>query len=249
MDEKHVPPIGTRYWILFSIASIFGAHLGDVLPNMLPIDVWQRLLVQATLIAAVFIAEQRDRSSTELWYWIAVVLFQMTAVRLGDISTVNLGFDPLVMAGGLALLLVTTMVMARADDTHLYATMQLERPGTEGKPLADVAHWLGLIVASTLGAVAADLGSTVLGVGPVLVVTLLSIIVAALLHLQRRTRPDRLHAFWLTTVLVRSTGVAISDLMVKGPPFNLGLLLSTALSGCFMVGLLVLWPPSKSRRK
>lgn len=246
MDERHVPPIGLRYWVLFVVTSVFGAHMGDVVAAVLTFGVLGQMLVLAAVLAAIFIAERYDRSSTDAWYWIAVIVIQIAAVRLADFSTIRLGINRIELVGGLAVLLVTTMIVARSDETHLFSTLQLERPGTAAKPMADVAHWLGMIVASTLGCAGADLCAITFGVGTVFTAAIISTIVVVLLHLQRRSRPNRLHAFWVTTILVRADGVAIGDLLVKGPHVHLGLALSACLTGSLVLAFLLLWraPPS-----
>jgi len=241
MDEKHVPPIGLRYWTLFVVASVFGAHMGDVITALLTIGLLGKILFLAVILAAIFIAERYDRSSTEAWYWLAVIVIQVAAVRLADFSTIRLGINRIEVVSALALLLVTTMIVARSDESHLFSTLQLERPGTAAKPMADVAHWLGMIVASTLGAAGADFCAITLGVGTVLSVVIISVTVLVLLYLQRRSRPDRLHAFWLTTTLVRSDGIVIGDLLVKGPHLHLGLAVSSLLTGVVLLGLLIFW--------
>jgi uncharacterized membrane-anchored protein len=241
MDEKHVPPIGLRYWVLFVIASVFGSHMGDVVGALFKVGVLGQILVLAPILAAIFIAERYDRSSTDIWYWLAVIVIQTAAVRLSDFWTVQLGINRIEVVGALAVLLVTTIIVARSDETHLFSTLQLERPGTAAKPLADVAHWLGMIVASTLGAAGADLCAITFGVGTVCSIILISAVVAVLLHLQRRSRPNRLHAFWLTTTLVRADAVVIGDLMATGPHIHLGLALSTLLTGLIVLGLMSFW--------
>src|SRR5476649_117946 len=115
MDERNVPSIGLRYWALFIVTSVFGGHLGDLLIVVLPIGVLGRMLVLAGLLAAVFVVERYDRSSTDAWYWIAAIVIQVAAVRLSDLSTIQLGFSPLEVVAALALLLMTTMVVARSD--------------------------------------------------------------------------------------------------------------------------------------
>jgi uncharacterized membrane-anchored protein len=251
MDERHVPSIGLRYWVLFLVTSVFGGHLGDLLAAALPIGLLGRMLVLAFLLAAVFVVERYDRSSTDAWYWIAAIIIQVAAVRLSDLSTIQLGFSPFEVVAALALLFVTTMIVARSDETHLFSTLQLERPGTAAKPMADVAHWLGLIVASTLASAAEDLLAISFGAGTVLSTIFFSATAAILLQLQRRSRPNRLHAFWLTTILMRADGVAIGDLMTKGPHLQLGLGLSAVLSGCVAIGMLLFWrqpkPPPLAR--
>lgn len=248
MDERHVPPIGARYWVFFIMASIFGGHMGDVLMGTLPgIGVLGRMLFIAVLLTIVFIGERYDRSATDAWYWLAVILIQMAAVRLADFSTIQLGINRFEVVGALAVLLVTTMVVARSDETHLFSTLQLERPGTAAKPLADVAHWLGMIVASTLGAAAADLCAITFHVGIGVSALIFSAMIAILLQLQRRSRPNRLHAFWLTTILVRADGISLGDVLVKGDHLHLGLPLSTALTAIVTIGMLALWRPPAAR--
>jgi uncharacterized membrane-anchored protein len=246
MDEKHVPPIGLRYWTLFVVTSLFGAHMGDVAAALLVIGLLAKMVFLAVVLAAIFIAERYDRSSTDAWYWLAVIVIQVAAVRLSDFSTVQLGISRIEMVAGLAVLLVTTMIVARSDETHLFSTLQLERPGTAAKPMADVAHWLGMIVASTLGVAAADLCAVTFGVGTIPSAVLISLVVALLLQLQRRSRSNRLHAFWLTTVLARADGIVIGDLLVKGPHVHLGLAFSSLLTGLLLLGLLIFWRAPKS---
>lgn len=248
MDERHVPSIGLRYWAFFVVASIFGGHMGDVLLAALPsVGIVGRILIVTVLLVIVFVGERYDRSSTDAWYWVAVILIQVGAVRLADFSTIQLGMNRLEVAGALALLLVTTIVVARSDETHLFSTLQLEQPGTAAKPLADVAHWLGMIVASTLGATGADLCAITFGIGTFYSALILSLVIVVLLQLQRRSRPNRLHAFWLTTTLIRSDGISLGDIMVRGGHTHLGLSLSAMLSGAVVGGMLLFWRPPPPR--
>lgn len=247
MDERHVPPIGLRYWVIFLLVSILGGQIGDLAPVLLPFSILGRMIVLAMILAAIFVVERYDnRSSTDAYYWLAVLTMQIGAVRLNDFSALQLGMDRLELVGALIVLLVTTIIVARSDESHLFATMQLERPGTAARPLADVAHWLGLIVASILGAAASDLFTLTFAMGPVLPVMVFSAGLAVLFYLQRRSRPDRLHAFWLTTTLARADAIAIGDWLIKGPHLHLDLGLATVVTGILVVILVAFWraPPA-----
>ncbi len=246
MDERHVPPIGLRYWAVFVAASVFGAHMGDVVTAALRIGLLCQILVLAVALLLVFLVERHDRSSTDAYYWGAVIIMQVMAVRLADFAALQLGINRIELVGGLVLLLVTTIIVSRSDETHIFSTLQLERPGPAAKPLADVPHWLDLIVASVLGSAAADLVAITFGIGTVLSAVVLSALVIVLIYLQRRSRPARLHAFWLTTTVVRADGICLGDLLVKGPNLQLGLALSTVLSALLVIGLLVYWRAPKS---
>lgn len=78
MDERHVPPIGLRYWLIFLLVSVFGGHMGDVVAMVLPFTILGRMVVLATLLAVIFVAERYDHhSSTDACYWLAVALLQI----------------------------------------------------------------------------------------------------------------------------------------------------------------------------
>jgi len=248
MDERHVPPIGLRYWAIFVVVSIFGGQMGDLVPMLLPFSILGRMVVVAGVLAAIFVTERFDnRSSTDAYYWLAVVVMQVAAVRLADLSALHLGMDRLELVGALILLVVTTVIVSRGDESHIIASLQLERPGAAARPIADMAHWLGMIMASILGTAASDLFAITFGVGTLLLAVLFSAAATLLLHLQRRSRPDRLHAFWLTTTVVRADGVAIGDFLVKGPHAHLGLALATALTGIVVIAAITLWPVPQSQ--
>lgn len=87
------------------------------------------------------------------------------------------------------------------------------------------------------GAACADLLAITLGAGTPLSAVQFSVAVALLLYLQRRSRPKRLHAFWLTTTLLRADAISLGDLLVKGRDVHLGLALSTVLTGVLAVAL------------
>ena len=79
MDEGHVPSIGLRYWAIFVVTSVFGAHMADVVAAALTFGVLGQMLVVAAVLTVIFIAERFDKSATDAWYWIAVIVIQIAA--------------------------------------------------------------------------------------------------------------------------------------------------------------------------
>lgn len=246
MDERHVPPVSLRYWILFLIASVFGSHMGDVVMAASAGNLVPQILIFAGVLFLIFLAEHYDRWSSDAYYWCGVIVVQMMANRLADFAVLQLGINRLALVIGLAVLLVTTVIMSRSEETRLFSRLVLERSPAAAKPMADLPHWLGLFVASILGAAVADVVAINFHFGSSYAALTIAAVVIVLLYLQRRTRPVRLHAFWLTTTLVRADGISIGDVLVKSASVQMGLALSALLSGVVIVVLLIWWRPPKS---
>jgi uncharacterized membrane-anchored protein len=246
MDERHIPPVSLRYWVLFLATSVCGAHLEDVVRKAVFGGGITQAVVLAGILALVFVAERYDRRASDTYYWSAVIIVQTMAVRFEDFSVLQLGINHFGLVIGLILLFAVTLIMSRSDENRVSSRLQLERPGPNAKPIADVPYWLGLFVASVLGSAVADLCAINFGLGPGRSAIAVMAVVMALLYLQRPTRPVRLHAFWLTTTLVRADGISIADMLVDGGRVQLGLALSAMLSVSVVVILLILWRPPRS---
>ncbi len=241
MQDVHVPSLGLRSWAVFMIASVFGANLGDFVTGHLALGFTGRMLVLVAVLVAIFTAERYDRSKTQAWYWMAVVVIQAASTKLADFSTIELGFGRVAVIAGLAVLLVATFVVARSSPTLLISTHMISRPGRAAKPMADSAHWVAMVVASTLGSVAADAVTFGLGFGAPRASVILSALAAVAFCLHRLPQANRLLVYWLTVAAVRAVGNAVGDVLVRDPRLALGLPLSTALTGALMAAVLVLW--------
>ncbi|SJZ31730.1 Uncharacterized membrane-anchored protein [Enhydrobacter aerosaccus] len=246
MDERHVPPVGLRYWLLFLITSVFGSHMGDAVRSLVSSGLLCQILVLAGFLSLVFVIERRDRRASDIHYWSAVIIVQMMAVRLADFSVIQLHINRIELVIGLMVLLAATLVMSRSDETRIFSRLQLERPAADARPMADFPHWMGLLIASVAGSVAADLFAITFHLGAAGSALAISVVAIVLVYLQWPTRRGRLHAFWITTTLVRADGIAIADVLVKKSYLHLGLALGTVLSGLVVIGLLLSWRPPKS---
>ena len=63
-----------------SIASVFGANMGDFVARYLHLGHAGGLLPLAAILAVVFVAERRDRSPHQWYYWLAIIIVR-TAPR------------------------------------------------------------------------------------------------------------------------------------------------------------------------
>ena len=245
MQDVHVPSVSARSWGVLMAASVFGANLGDYVAGHLALGFIGRMLVLAAVLVSVFLGERRDRSKSHAWYWMAVVVIQAVSTKLADFSTVDLGFSRATVIAGLALLLVVTFVAARSSPSLIISTHMISRPGTAAKPMADAAHWMAMLVASTLGSVAADFFSIGLGFGALGAAIVLSVMTAGVFCLPRLSNANRLLIYWMTIALILAAGSALADVVARD--LAVGLTLSTALTGALMVGLLLLWREPQRR--
>lgn len=241
MQDVHVPSLSLRSWAVFMIASVFGANLGDYVAEHLALGFTGRILVLAAVLVAIFTGERYDRSKTQAWYWMAVVVIQAGSTKLADFSTIELGFGRAAVIVGLTVLLAATFVVARSSPSLLISTHMISRPGRAAKPMADSAHWVAMVMASMIGSVAADAISLGLGFGALRASVILLALAAVVYCLHRLPRANRLLVYWLTVAAIRAVGNAVGDVLARDPRLALGLPLSTALTGVLMVAVLFLW--------
>ncbi|MBS0520435.1 MAG: hypothetical protein JSR90_17200 [Proteobacteria bacterium] len=228
MDESHVPAIGLRYWILLLLATTVAAFAGCVMtiPFGLPLGI--KLIPLSAILVVIFLLERRDESSTDAWYWAAVAVIGAAGARIADISTGALELDYLYLVVGLVILLGMTFAVGQSEETRLISRLQVER----ARPSADLTHWIGMIVASVLGAVASDLVKTGFQLGPLFAGALFAAMLGGFYCLFRFTRANRLLLFWCAVSLVSAEGGCIGRFV--GSRQELGV--SLVYGALFVVG-------------
>jgi uncharacterized membrane-anchored protein len=228
MQTRHLPVLGVRYWVAISVASMAGANLGDFVSRILHLGHLSGVPPLLAVFAAILVVERRDRSATELYYWLAVLVLRTIATNLADLATHDLRLGYGWAIGGLCVLVLAALELNR-DTRH--------RDGPAGLPAANGFYWATMLIAGTLGTAIGDWVADVSGLGLIGATLILGAILAALLR--RRTRPAHAtkRGYWLTVVGVRSAGTTAGDLSAH----MLGLVQSTFTTNVALVGLLVLW--------
>lgn len=242
MQQDHVPSIGVRTWAVVMIASVFGSIAGDFLSAHLALSFMVRLLLLAAVVGLIFAGEAHDRSSTQAWYWMAVVTIQAAATKLSDFLTFDLGLGRLQIIVGISMLLVVMAVIVRSGEKFVISLHMVARPGAMAKPMTDATHWIGMVVASVVGSVASEFVVIGLGVGPVGAAAILTVLLAASFWMHRRPGIDLLMVFWVTGALIRATSTTLGDLIAR----TVGLSLGAVLTGGLLIALLALWRQPRS---
>jgi uncharacterized membrane-anchored protein len=232
MQQVHLPSAGMRYWAALCMASIFGANCGDFVARYFKLGHAGGLLPLAVLLAIVLIAERRDRSVHQAWYWTAIIIIRTAATNIGDFGQAEMGLPKLWLIAGLAALLCVTLVVTpptKSVETVGATRFQL--------PTTDAKYWTAMLIAGTLGTVMGDFMSFGSGFGTATASIIQSGVLAVLFLLGARGLLVNLWFYWLTVVTVRAAGTSVGDFTAH----NVGLPASTLVTGVVFVALLLLW--------
>ena len=183
----------------------------------------------------------------ELGITVLIVLIPIASTNLGDFAVAH-GYSRRGLLVGLAILLVITHFGGRSEAEHMLAMRLLTRPGQQARPLTDASYWVGMILASTIGALISDFSSYTLKLGPVESASILLGLLAASFGLHYLPNASLWLVHWLTIVLIRGAGTAIADVLVNDPHVHFGLPTSTALAGMATI-LLLMWPAERTARR
>jgi uncharacterized membrane-anchored protein len=245
MQTVHVPAVGLRYWVVLSLASTFGANLGDFVSSYLHLGYAKGLLPLAALLGLILFIERRNRFQTEAFYWAAIIVIRTAATNLADLLNFDLRLGyPGVLASLTILMILVVWAGSRVSGQPADGQLR-DMPATDG------SYWIAMIVAGTLGTAIGDLSSFGLNLGTGLSSIVLAVPLAALLFARHRRYIAPTASYWLTVVAVRAAATAWGDHLAKSPTLKLGLPLATALSGTVCVLALVAWrgtPRTASRQ-
>jgi uncharacterized membrane-anchored protein len=235
MRRDQVPVLGSRYWVAIVIASMFGCNVGDFVSDVLHLGHVRGLPVLALVFMALLYAARRDPRPGEAYYWTVIAALRTAATNLSDLANFDLDLPfPLVIAGLAALLLILLQRpgIARMRTADIYAV---------GAPPSDGWFWATMLTAGTLGTAIGDYTAhgIDLHTGPGSLV--LGAVLGIVLAFGTPTRWNTRTAYWGGIVAVRAFGTTAGDYLAFSQGINLGLPLSTAVTGALLVVTLILW--------
>ena len=236
MQTRHVPTINGRYWAGIALASVFGTNMGDLYAHDSGFGLLGGLPLLIVLFLAIYAVERFDKRSHDTWYWLCIIIMRTGATNIADYMAGRRGLhiDRISLSIGFAVLLAVLAwwlgrSASRSGDAAL-KTVPTTNPG----------YWATMLTAGVFGTVFGDLCEhlanediAAIGLGVLLIVTLVT---------YRKFFVSALAAYWFVVAVARSTGTAIGDWMAESPIINLGLPLSTTISGIALAAVLILWP-------
>ena len=228
LQFQTVPRLDARYWLAITLASIFGANLGDFVSHNLHMGHFRGLPWIAAAFILIAIGGVLGRMRWEGWYWLAIVAMRTAATNLADLATHDGALATVPVCAVLAVALVGILATRRSIPTP-------------GVPRADALYWLAMLTAGTLGTAAGD------GIADAITLPAATILTALLVAgaLALRTRPVApIATYWLAIVAIRTFGTNAGDLIAH----QWTLAVTTPLTGLVLLALLTLYRPHHSRR-
>jgi uncharacterized membrane-anchored protein len=237
MQIRHVPTINARYWAGIALASVFGTNMGDLYAHDSGLGLLGGVPVLVALFLVIYAIERSDKRSHDAYYWLCIIIMRTGATNIADYMAGRrgLGIDRLILSIGFGLLLaVFAWWLGRAS-----------RPSgdisaSKTVPTTDPGYWVTMLTAGVFGTVLGDwcqhqFGENAATLG-------LTILLAVALLAYRNVLLGTLAGYWLTVGVARTTGTAIGDWLAESPIPNLGLPLSTLITGTALAAVLILWP-------
>jgi len=241
MHPRNLPTIDARYWTAIVAASMCGANTGDFASRILHLGHTKGLLPFALIFALIVWAERHAKRTTELYYWMAIIVVRTAATNLADLGThdLKLGYVPVEL--GLAGLMTAMLLMTGESQRSV-------RREWRDLPAADTVYWIVMLAAGTLGTALGDwvagelkLG---LGFGSVALAAILGGILLIATRYGHMTKPW----YWLSIVAARTLGTTLGDFLASRRGLNLGLWVSTLCTSLLLISILVLWKSRTAAR-
>jgi uncharacterized membrane-anchored protein len=193
--------------------------------------------VLVALFLVIYAIERSDKRSHDTYYWLCIIIMRTGATNIADYMAGRrgLGIDRLVLSIGFGVLLAVFAWWLGRVDRSSNGTVPLKTV-----PTTDPGYWVTMLTAGVFGTVLGDwcqhqFGENAATLG-------LTILLAVALLAYRNVLLGTLAGYWLTVGVARTTGTAIGDWLAESPIPNLGLPLSTLITGTALAAVLILWP-------
>jgi uncharacterized membrane-anchored protein len=241
MQVKNLPSITPRYWTAILVASMCGANTGDFLSHNLHLGHWRGLPPLAALFLIVLWAERRARVATEAYYWLAIIVLRTAATNLADLGTHDLKLGYGTIESGLTVLLIAILLVDRRRDPAI-ASGALPDGRRPNLPATDANYWFAMLTAGTLGTATGDFVAGAVGLGLGLGSVVLVAIFGAVLFVSWRFGEMSKPWYWARIVAARTAGTTLGDLLASRHGLDLGLPVSTTITGSMLAAVVILWP-------
>ena len=242
MQIKNVPAITPRYWTAILVASMCGANTGDFLSHNLHLGHWRGLPPLAILFVVILWFERRARVATEAYYWLAIIVIRTAATNLADLCTHDLGLGYAVIEPGFTLLLIAFVAADRGRRPDAPAVAARNAPMV---PATNTLYWLAMLTAGTLGTASGDFtaGPAGLGLfyGSAVLTAVFFVVLAFASGFGAMSKPW----YWASIVGARTAGTTLGDMLASRHGLDLGLSVSTLVTGSLLAAVILLWPRNR----
>jgi len=233
MQLSHMPRVNARYWLAITLASLFGTNLGDLYAHDSGLGLIGGLPVLAVLAAAVFLIEKRDSGQRELYYWLLIIVIRTGATNIADYFKHQISYPVF------GVILTVLMVGFGWASARGNAEAERAAEATKGMPRTGAVYWAAMLSAGVFGTFFGDVAQHLIGRWQASL--LLGAVLLGGLAVWRGQRASRVWLYWVVVAIARTAGTAMGDFLAESDLVNIGLPISTLLTGAAFVLTLVAW--------
>lgn len=217
MQQIHNPIINLRYWVLISLASIFGTNTGDIavriFKNLFDPEGagWMGVkhvgplpfLVLAFI--GICLLERNNQNKNEFYFWSAIILIRSAATNIADSLYGDLKISFTILVACLSITLAVLAIHWQANRKKPIDAIFV--------PDTTKNYWFTMLVAGVLGTVIGD--ELWHSMGLLTSSLVLSVLMAVLVYLGYKTFLIFTALYWFGIVFARIAGTAVGDWLAK----------------------------------
>jgi len=246
MKNIHNPLIDFRYWVLISLASIFGTNTGDlavrlcklsgIFPpeGLLGLKHAGPLPILIVLFVVLWLLEKRDENKTELYFWSAILIIRTAATNIADMLAGDMHLDILLCTLVLTLCLIGLSLWWQTKRSQPIDPLFV--------PETDALYWCMMMTAGVLGTCLGDyLGDEY---GLTLSASYLSLAMVIVVFSGYKNFLVVSPLYWFGVALARIAGTDVGDWLAKSAEkggSGLDLPTATVISGFFFIVFTLFW--------
>jgi uncharacterized membrane-anchored protein len=220
-----------KYWAALCMASICGANLGDLFPNIFHTTFAFAITVEVACFVILMMIQRLLGKKVEFLFWGAILIVRAAATALADFAIEGAHLSYGVAAASLLVALAVIVVSSDGFGRR--------RSGRNSPLTINAGFWLCMLLAGTLGTVAADgighaFGDVKVGVATA---ALAETVLLAAVFPVRASANRALWTYWLAIVVVRAWGTSIGDIA----KFVATLPVSLSVSGLMLALIVLTW--------
>jgi uncharacterized membrane-anchored protein len=240
MKSIHLPQINARYWLAITLASVFGTNLGDFYAHNSGLGMLQGVAVLAVVAALAFCIERFDRMTHEFYYWFVILVIRTGATNIADFLAHQYHMSRLTESIGIGAILLglAWLSAARASSRKVDTSAGV-------LPAINSIYWATMLAAGVFGTAFGDFWEHLTGDDAAAVI--LSVALAVVFAVRKLRFAQTVAFYWFIIAVARSAGTAIGDWIAENQHSDIGLPLSTTLTGIAFLAVIVLWRTHRSQ--
>ena len=184
------------FWIAMYVASALGTNLGDLYAQYFKLGLVASFVLTMIVSVMLIYADLKNGRKTEIFFWIAIVVFRAGATNVGDFITHNLHLS----------YALASIVLAAATLAAGAATRSAQGGASA---MIDLRYWVAMFIAGVFGTIFGDLVAHAITFFAALLT--LGATLALAIYARARFAPAAIFGYWTIVLVERAAGTPLGD--------------------------------------